>query len=112
MATTADPTDVHGTNVNPKSGGDHAGNHSTVNRFTEKAHETVDRVAASAENAEDSLRAHAADAEARMREMGAKITDATHENTEHLRSYVRDNPLTSAGIAFAVGYVISAIMRR
>lgn len=111
MVTTAGPTDVYGT-TDKAHATDTTGTQSKVNRITEKAHETVDKVAASAEHAEEALRARAADAEVRMRDMGAKISGATHDSSEHLRSYVRDNPLTSAGIAFAVGYVVSAIMRR
>ena len=109
MSTTSDTLRSNTTEASPKPT---EPNPSNVDRARDKMHETVDRVADKAHQAEASLREQAAGVEGRMREMGAKVSESAHDGTEQLRNYVRENPVTSAGIAFAAGFVISAILRR
>jgi ElaB/YqjD/DUF883 family membrane-anchored ribosome-binding protein len=76
------------------------------------AHDAIDRVAETANHAENGMRdATAKTSEAAknaQREAGA----AANESLQKLRSYVEENPLTTAGIAFAAGVLLSALVRR
>ncbi len=106
MSTTADP--IHNfTEEKPASE-----SAATTDRVSAKAHETVDRVAASAASAEEKLRAQAAEASARVHDAREQVAQKSRESAEQLQSYARENPLKTAGIAFAAGFVISALMRR
>jgi ElaB/YqjD/DUF883 family membrane-anchored ribosome-binding protein len=94
------------------SGADVRPSNATTERFAAKAHETIDRVADTANQAEREARAAAQRAAERAREMQERAMQAADENIGKLRSYVEHNPLTSAGIAFAAGVVLSALLRR
>jgi ElaB/YqjD/DUF883 family membrane-anchored ribosome-binding protein len=76
------------------------------------AHETVDRVAESANYAEKEVRNAAGRAAEHAREMQEQAIAAAEENVQKARSYIEENPLMSAGIAFAAGVIISALLRR
>jgi ElaB/YqjD/DUF883 family membrane-anchored ribosome-binding protein len=72
------------------------------------AHETVDRMTQTAQCADDEIRAAA-----------TKVVDAARvlqqramEAGSRVRSYAETNPLTTAGIAFAAGVLLSALIRR
>ena len=81
-------------------------------RVAEKVHSAVDKVAAKAQVREEQLRASAAQTEAQLRELGAKTQRTAGETVTQVEAYVKANPLTSAGIAFAAGFVLSAILRK
>lgn len=75
--------------------------HPTTEKVTRVAHETVDRVAASAAQAEE-----------RARAAGERMGGKCSEMSDALTGYVREHPMTSLGIAAAVGLVIGALLRR
>jgi ElaB/YqjD/DUF883 family membrane-anchored ribosome-binding protein len=91
-------------------------NHSTENPTTERlaamAHDTVDRVAESATYAEQEVRSAASRAAEQARNYGEQAKAAADENVQKARSFIEENPLMSAGIAFAAGIVFSALIRR
>lgn len=78
-----------------------SGDHATTDRLSERAHETVDRIAKTAGKGEERIRHEAADAKER-----------SDETLQAISTFVRDNPLTSLGIAFAAGSLLSALKRR
>ncbi|MDR9468450.1 DUF883 C-terminal domain-containing protein [Marinospirillum sp.] len=75
--------------------------HETIDKVAGKVHEAVDRAANSAGKAEEYAREHGAD--------GRKKVDEVFGGVNH---YVRDNPLMSIGIAFAVGALFSSLKNR
>jgi ElaB/YqjD/DUF883 family membrane-anchored ribosome-binding protein len=84
----------------------------TTDRLAAMAHDTVDRVAESANYAEKEVRGAASRAADQAKEMQEQAIAAANENVKKARSYIEENPLMSAGIAFAAGVVVSALLRR
>jgi ElaB/YqjD/DUF883 family membrane-anchored ribosome-binding protein len=85
---------------------------STSDRLASMAHETIDRVTPKANRAEHEVRGAAARAAAGAKLMEGHAVEAAEENVRKLRSYIESNPLTTAGIAFAAGALLSALIRR
>ncbi len=85
---------------------------STTERLAGMAHETVDRAAGIAGNAEQDVREAAARTARRARQMQDQAAEAADEGARRVRSYVEDNPLLAAGIAFAAGVLLSSLLRR
>jgi ElaB/YqjD/DUF883 family membrane-anchored ribosome-binding protein len=71
-----------------------------VDRFAETAHQTVDRVSTFATSAAGTLQQKRGEYGSRSNEM---IVEA--------KTYVQNNPLKSIGIAAAVGYMLSRMMK-
>jgi ElaB/YqjD/DUF883 family membrane-anchored ribosome-binding protein len=86
--------------------------HDTTDRAAEMAHDTVDRVADVADDAEKQLRKAAARKMKQARAMQDDMLEAVDDKLDRVDSYVKKNPFTSVGIAFAVGAVVSALIRR
>lgn len=70
-----------------------------VARVATSAHRAVDKIASVAEQAADSLGVRS---EQMMRLQG--------EAMDHVRGYVRQNPVASLGIALAAGYLLSKLL--
>jgi ElaB/YqjD/DUF883 family membrane-anchored ribosome-binding protein len=75
-------------------------------------HETVDRVAETARTAEQQIRARAAELGDQARETEERALQALESNLQKARTYVEENPLMSAGIAFAAGLILSSLLTR
>ena len=90
--------------------------HESEPRVTEnvarKAHEAVDRAAGAAGRAEERVRQAASEGEHRLRERSAEARESTERALEQFRRYTRENPLTSAGIAFVAGICLSRLLSR
>jgi ElaB/YqjD/DUF883 family membrane-anchored ribosome-binding protein len=86
--------------------------HDTTDRAADMAHDTVDRVANAADDAERQVRKAAARTMKQARAMQDDMLDAVDEKLGRVDSYVKQNPFTAAGIAFAVGAIVSALIRR
>jgi ElaB/YqjD/DUF883 family membrane-anchored ribosome-binding protein len=87
-------------------------NAAATQRVAEKAHQTVDRAAEVATEAERAVRANAARAAEKLKEGEELALETLDESLERVRDYVEKNPLTSAGIAFAAGVLVSVLLRR
>jgi ElaB/YqjD/DUF883 family membrane-anchored ribosome-binding protein len=85
---------------------------STSDRLASMAHETIDRVIPKANRAEHEVRGAATRAANSAKLMQGHAVEAAEENVRKLRSYIESNPLTTAGIAFAAGALLSALIRR
>jgi ElaB/YqjD/DUF883 family membrane-anchored ribosome-binding protein len=84
----------------------------TTDRIAVMAHETIDRVAETANHAENGMRDATATTSDAAKSAGREASALASEGLQRLRSYAEENPLTSAGIAFAAGVLLSALVRR
>ena len=71
----------------------------TVERVKAGAHEAVERAA--------DLTIRAADT---ISEKSERVKDAQERLQEQIREYVRENPVTSLGIALGSGFILSRLM--
>jgi ElaB/YqjD/DUF883 family membrane-anchored ribosome-binding protein len=85
---------------------------STTDRLASMAHETIDRVTPTASRAENEVRGAATRAADSAKLMQEHAVAAAEENLRKVRSYAESNPLITAGIAFAAGVLLSALVRR
>jgi ElaB/YqjD/DUF883 family membrane-anchored ribosome-binding protein len=86
--------------------------HATTDQLASRMHETVDRVADTARTAEKHIRARAAELGDQARETEERALEVLEANLQKARTYVEENPLLSAGIAFAAGVVLSGLLTR
>jgi ElaB/YqjD/DUF883 family membrane-anchored ribosome-binding protein len=86
--------------------------HDTVDRVAEVANDTVDRAAEVANGAEHQVRRAAARKAKQAKELQDDVLDAVNDKIGKVNSYVKDNPFTAAGIAFAMGAIVTALLRR
>jgi ElaB/YqjD/DUF883 family membrane-anchored ribosome-binding protein len=91
--------------------GAQAGN-PTAERLASKAHDTVDRVAEAATYAEREVRNAAARTAEQAKQLRDQAVERADENMQRVRSYVEQNPMMAAGIAFAAGVILSSLFRR
>lgn len=71
----------------------------TIDKAAKSAHETVDKIAGAT--------THAAEA---LGDKGQQLKNAEQQLLENCRGYVRDNPITSLGIAVASGFLLSRLV--
>ena len=88
------------------------GDHATTDRVSERAHQSVDTVADSAGKVEERIRHEAEDAKARVSEAGQKAKQRSSEALHSISAFVEEYPLTSLGLAFAAGTLLSSLRRR
>lgn len=87
-------------------------NHSTTDDLARSAHDAVDSIAETAAYAEENIRAASTNAKERLRAGKERAQEKGVEVTDNVRSYVSENPLMAIGAAFAVGVMLSSLMRR
>jgi ElaB/YqjD/DUF883 family membrane-anchored ribosome-binding protein len=80
--------------------------------FTSMAHETIDRAAPNLDRVEEGLRGAAARAADGTKALQESAMQAGEENLRKARSFIESNPLATAGIAFATGALLGALVRR
>jgi len=73
--------------------------------------ETIDRIADEANDVQRRMRGVAASAAVRGKRAQDQLVEAAGENLRKARSYIERNPLTSVGIAFAAGALLSRWLR-
>lgn len=86
--------------------------HRVTDDVARAAHDAVDRAASTAGRAEDRVRRMASEGEERLRERSTEARESTERALEQIRRYTRQNPLTSAGIAFVAGICLSRLLSR
>jgi ElaB/YqjD/DUF883 family membrane-anchored ribosome-binding protein len=84
----------------------------TTEHLAAKAHETIERVAETAGRAEQNVRKSAARAKERAKESEEQVIEAADETIRMTESYIKRNPIFSAGLALAAGFVLSSLLRR
>ena len=85
---------------------------SVTERAARAAHRVVDQVAEKAASAEESVREHAARTQGQVSSSTEEIKAKASDGLATAESYVRENPLAAAGIAFAAGVLASVLLRR
>ncbi len=83
-----------------------------TDRAARAAHETIDRASELAGEAEREVRSTASETAERVKDSQEQAKETIDDSVAQIRSYVDRNPLASAGIAFAAGIVVSALLRR
>ena len=78
----------------------------------EAAHHAVDAVSSKAANAEDSLRKTAASSQETLAHKQEEIKQQLQSSYSKTRELAAQNPLATAGIAFAAGMLVTALLRR
>jgi len=73
----------------------------TIDKATHSAHEAVDKIASATSQAAEALG-----------EKGEQLKNAEQRLMENCRGYVRDNPITSLGLAVAAGFLLSRLLSR
>lgn len=84
----------------------------TTDQLASRMHETVDRVAETARNAEQHIRARASTLGDNARDTEERALKALEGKLQKAKSYVQENPLLSAGLAFATGVILSSLLTR
>ena len=71
----------------------------TTDKAANSAHEAIDKAASATNQAAEALG-----------EKGEQLKNAEQQLIEDCRVYVRDNPITSVGIAVAAGFLLSRVL--
>ncbi|MFC3111047.1 YqjD family protein [Undibacterium arcticum] len=82
-----------------------AGAHTTIDKVADAARPAVDQIASGAHQAVDTL----AGAAETLSTKGDQLKEVQARLMEEARVYVRENPVTSLGIAAGVGYLLSRL---
>lgn len=84
--------------------------HRAIDKASDAARPAVDRLAAGAHQAVDKIAGAAAPAAETLDLKSEHLMNAQARMTEKCREYVRDNPVTSLGIAVAAGFLLSRLL--
>lgn len=101
---------IHPSSIDAMGSGTSDGNE-IVSRVAQGAHETVDRLAEKAAPAVQKLESSVARANEALHQQANRARELGDEWTDNLRGTVREYPLTSVGVALAVGMLISRLTR-
>lgn len=85
---------------------------SYAKKATAAAHDAVDRVGEKAGRAEERLRDAAEDVQRRSHDARDRARGLGDEATLTARTYLHEHPVASLAVAFGVGMLVSAFMRR
>lgn len=85
---------------------------STTDRLAAMAHETIDRVTPKANRTETDMRNAAARTVEGVKHLEEQGLETAGKSLRQLHSFIEKNPLTTAGIAFAAGALLSILIRR
>jgi ElaB/YqjD/DUF883 family membrane-anchored ribosome-binding protein len=86
--------------------------HKVYTGATETLHPMMDHLLSSVHDAVDRLSDVAAQVADKAELAGASVKNAQRQATRSSRAYVREQPLTSIGIAVASGFVLGWLLRR
>jgi ElaB/YqjD/DUF883 family membrane-anchored ribosome-binding protein len=78
----------------------------------EKATESLSRLSETAQQAVDRVKDAASQATTRLSEKGQELWEMRGEAVDTARSYVREHPIATIGIAIAIGLLISRLTSR
>lgn len=85
--------------------------HETVDRIAGAARPTVDKLADSAHQAVDKMTSLASSAAETFEQKRIQLNTASAELVDNARVYVRANPMAAIGIAAAVGFILSRVLK-
>lgn len=101
VATTTKPSDTEANTDAP-----------LTERSVAAAHEAIDNLSARIAKTEKSVREMVSGSGSNFSEKQEELKTRMDESMERTRQYVEENPLMAAGIAFAAGAVVAALLRR
>lgn len=87
-------------------------NSPVTEKASDAAHHAVDAMAVKAAAAEDSLRKTAASSQETLAHKQEEIKQQLQSGYSKSREFAAQNPVAAAGIAFAAGMLVSALLRR
>jgi ElaB/YqjD/DUF883 family membrane-anchored ribosome-binding protein len=87
-------------------------NSPVTEKATQAAHQAVDAMAVKASAAEDTLRKTAASSQETLAHKQEEIKQQLQSSYSKTRELAAQNPLAAAGIAFAAGMLVTALLRR
>ena len=87
-------------------------NSPVTTKASEAAHHAVDAMAVKAASAEDTLRKTAASSQETLAHKQEEIKQQLQSSYSKTRELAAQNPLATAGIAFAAGALLTALLRR
>jgi ElaB/YqjD/DUF883 family membrane-anchored ribosome-binding protein len=85
---------------------------STTDRAATMARDAIDRLTPKANRAEREVRDAAARTTEGVTHLQEQAVEAAEEGLRKTRSFIASNPLTTAGLAFAAGVLLSVLIRR
>lgn len=78
----------------------------------EHGHNAIDKLADHAAIAEQKVRSTAASSSETISEKTEQAKKAANKTASDVQAFAKENPWTTAGIAFATGALVSALLRR
>jgi ElaB/YqjD/DUF883 family membrane-anchored ribosome-binding protein len=87
------------------------GAHDTLKQISNAAGPAMDRMATSAHGVIDTVTDAATSAVATLGIKSDQLNDARQKLTEAARTYMREKPVASLGIAVAAGWILSRLLR-
>lgn len=84
----------------------------TASRVAKAAHNVIDDTSAKAEKVELQLREKASETGRKVEASQEKARAQIDESIASIEGFVKEKPMASAGIAFAAGMLVSALLRR
>lgn len=82
----------------------------TTDKVSEFAHETVDTIANASHQAREAFADVSNQAKETFDHKSEQIINAEQRLVKNCQGYVRDNPITSLGIAVAGGFLLSRLL--
>ena len=86
------------------------GAHDVIDKVSDAARPMVDRFASGAHQAVDKIASAAGQAAETLGVKGEQLKKIQAQAMEQCRGYVRENPVTSLGIAIAAGFLLSRLL--
>jgi ElaB/YqjD/DUF883 family membrane-anchored ribosome-binding protein len=85
---------------------------SAADDLASMAHESIDRMTPKVKRAENAIRDTAARTAEGARQLEEQALDTARDGLHKAQASIEQNPLLSAGIAFAAGALLSLLIRR
>lgn len=82
----------------------------TTDKVSEFAHDTVDTIANASHQAREAFTDASHQAKETFEQKSEQLINAEQRLVKNCRGYVRDNPITSLGIAVAGGFLLSRLL--
>jgi ElaB/YqjD/DUF883 family membrane-anchored ribosome-binding protein len=87
------------------------GAHEVIDKISDATRPAVDRVASGAQQAVDKIASAASQTAGTLRARSRRLWSTKTQTMEQCRGYVRENPMTSLGVAVAAGFLLSRLWK-
>ena len=86
--------------------------HTITERLSETAQQSMEQMGKVADKTKQRLHHDAVAAKASAKQMGRQAKKHSEQALDSVNGFIGDNPLTSVGIAFAAGTLVSHLIKR